>query len=178
MTRVWLVMLSGLALLAPGVSAQTDFSGIDVGPGDTVYVTDPSGVEVTGQVTALSPSRIGIGKYVFEPVAGLRIERRGDPLWDGAVIGVASGLALGALTAVGECGTGGRAGRCVLAGTGWLGLMGLVIDWQHVGRTRVYVGAAANTPPAQGARRRASFRNESARFRLRVTFWPVPRRWS
>jgi hypothetical protein len=131
-------------------AAQADFAGLDLKAGDIVYVTESSGTKVTGRLSSVSPALLVVDKYVFKPAPGLRIERRGDRIWDGAAIGVAAGVGLGALTAAGECGIDRGGWRCTLAGAGWLGLIGTLIDWRHVGRTEVYVGGSSGAPPPPG----------------------------
>jgi hypothetical protein len=65
--------------------SAVDFSGLRAAVGDQVYVMDPAtGVEVGGRITALTPSRLSIDGYSFAPIEGLKIERPGDPIWDGA----------------------------------------------------------------------------------------------
>jgi hypothetical protein len=150
------VVLVCCMLATTQLAAQADFSDLNARPGDTVYVTEPSGTQVTGQLTSLSPWSLTIDRYQFKPAIGLRIERRGDPIWDGAVIGLAAGVGLGALTAAGECGIDRGAWACTLAGAGWLGLIGALIDWQRVGRTSIYFGGnlvpqPGPTVPGQGS---------------------------
>jgi hypothetical protein len=127
-------------------AAQADFGGIELQPGDIVYVTEPSGIKVAGRVSRLSPSVLAIQQYEFTPMAGLKIERRGDPIWDGAVQGAIVGLGLGFLTASGECGVDWPKWKCTLAGAGWLGAIGTLVDWLHVGRTQIYLGTGPSVP--------------------------------
>src|SRR5258708_903425 len=87
--------LSALALLllfvgSARLAGQTpqDFSQLKAKVGDIVYVTDlTTGVEVSGPLSDISGLRLAIDGYVFAPAASLKIERRGDPIWDGAVYG-------------------------------------------------------------------------------------------
>jgi hypothetical protein len=144
--------LLGLLLLSANVEAQSDFGGLRVKPGDVVYVTEPTGTEIAGRITTLSSFLLEIDGHQFMPLAGLKISRRGDPLWDGVVIGLISGFALGALTGLGECGIDWSFGRCALGGAAWGGVFGLLIDWRHTGRTLIYVGQPSGASQAPGAR--------------------------
>ena len=126
--------------------AQSDFTGLNVKPGDFVFVTDPAGVEVGGIVVSLSPSVLAIAGHSFKPEPGLKIERRGDPIWDGAATGALAGLGVGALLSGGECGVDWHAWQCALAGAAWGALFGTLIDFKHQGRTTVFVGTSPVRP--------------------------------
>lgn len=145
MARALLVVALLWGVGASEVLAQADFAGLKLKPGDLVYVTDSSGAEVSGRVTSLSPLLLAISSYSFKPEPGLRIERRGDPLWDGAAIGAGIGLGLGAVLSTGECGVDWPAWKCTVAGGMWGALLGTLIDVRHEGRTKVFIGTAA--PP-------------------------------
>src|SRR5471032_1717798 len=76
-----------LGLSSPA-SAQDDFSRLKVKLGQIVYVADAStGVEVSGPLTSLAPRDLSIDGYRFQPKPGLKIERAGDSVWDGAALG-------------------------------------------------------------------------------------------
>ena len=137
---LWLVCVTW----ASAAPAQTDFAGLPLKPGDVVYVTNPAGVEISGPIVSVSPASISLAGYTFKPEPGLRIERRGDPLWDGAALGAAIGLGVGALLSTGECGVNWHAWQCALAGGAWGTLLGTLIDFKHEGRTQVFVGVAAS----------------------------------
>lgn len=141
--------IAGIVYLtcASGAEAQADFAAVKLKPGDVIYVTTPSGAELSGRLGRLSPTTLSIDGYDFKPEAGLKVEKRGDPLWDGTAIGLLAGLAIGAFTAADECGTEWSLAQCALAGAGWGSLLGLVIDWQHSGRTLVYSGASSTSQP-------------------------------
>ncbi len=122
-----------IAFFILGVSpahAQSDFSALHIDLGDRIYVVQVSGVEVGGPVTGLTPSRLSIGQYEFKPEPGLRIERSGDPLWNGFFIGAGVGV-LGGLVSCSEP-------ECAVAGAVVYGLFGALVDWAHVGRTKIY----------------------------------------
>ena len=76
-----------LATSTATAAAQTapDFSTLRLKVGDTIYVTDTAtGVEVSGPLKTFTAAQLSIDGYVFTPVPGLRIDRPGDPIWDGA----------------------------------------------------------------------------------------------
>jgi hypothetical protein len=129
--------------------AQTNFGELPIRPGDFVYATDANGVEVSGSLTSLSPMSLSIGDYSFKPEPGLKIERRGDPIWDGAATGAAIGIGVGTLMSTGECGVDWHAWQCALSGGMWGALLGTLIDYQHKGRTTVFLGTASAAGPAR-----------------------------
>jgi len=99
-------------------------------------VTQPSGVEVNGHLTALSPSSLSIGGYDFDPSRVAKIERRGDPVWEGALYGAGFGLLVGA--AVNQDCLGETRHSCVLPLMVEYSLIGAAIDALHVGRTAIF----------------------------------------
>jgi hypothetical protein len=121
------------AALPAGASAQDDFSSLKAKLG---YVTDANtGIEVSGSLTSLSPTELSIDGYRFESRAGMKIERRGDSLWNGAVIGFGLGAAL-AFCGV-ECGDQRMWVSRLESGLFWAGI-GALIDYEHVGRTTIF----------------------------------------
>jgi hypothetical protein len=130
-----------LVAAAPVAEAQQlapDFTGLPIKPGDTIFVTDlASGVEVGGRLRALSAGALSIDGYEFRPAAGLRIERRGDPIWDGAAygfgVGVLAGITIGAEACLHR-----PAWHCVVESGVSYAAVGTLMDWRHKGRTRVY----------------------------------------
>jgi hypothetical protein len=135
-------------LWASSASAQSDFSGLAAKPGDYIHVTDPSGIEVSGRVSSVSPLALAIGKYEFKPQPELKIERSGDSLWNGALIGMAVGAVTGLLG--GGEGCVGRdpchLGAIVAGSIAFYGAAGAFIDWRHKGRTVIYKGARVAEP--------------------------------
>src|SRR5262245_40190617 len=95
MRRLAFVLLIPLMLVPGSARAQTDFSATSLAAGQIVRVTDPSGASVQGAVTEVLPLTLRIDGHVFRPVAGLKVERLGDSLWNGAAIGFAAGALLG-----------------------------------------------------------------------------------
>ncbi|HKT79655.1 MAG TPA: hypothetical protein VJP86_05515 [Vicinamibacterales bacterium] len=113
--------------------AQGDFTQSRVHLGDRVYVVKVDGTEVGGHVTQLTPSLLAINDYQFPLEPGLKIERTGDPLWNGIAWGVGAGF----LTSLAACGTEYGLG-CAAGGAVAYGIIGGLIDWAHVGRTILY----------------------------------------
>jgi hypothetical protein len=138
--------------------AQDDFSHLKVKLGQFVYVTDAAaGVEVSGPLESLSPWVLTVDGYTFEPKPGLKIERRGDSLWNGALIGFGLGAFLfyPVVSEVGPAGAFRPINGCLWAGIGGL------IDYAHVGRTTIYdrssdaPGRSVRLVPDVGAHRKA-----------------------
>ena len=117
-------------------SAQDDFSRLKAKLGQIVYVTDANtGIEVSGPLTSLSPTELSIDGYRFESHSGMKIERRGDSLWNGAAIGFGLGAVL-AFCGV-ECGGQRMWVSRLESGLFWAGI-GALIDHEHVGRTTIF----------------------------------------
>lgn len=131
-------------LFASPARAQSDFGGLDLQPGDQIYVTQPSGVEVGGRLTRISPVMLEINGYEFKPEPGLKIERSGDPLLNGALIGFGFGALMGA-TIGGEGCLREPLWHCVVGGGVVYGAIGTLWDWLRVGRTPIYRGTAATS---------------------------------
>jgi hypothetical protein len=127
--------LAGMCAASPA-SAQSDFSHLKVRLGDVVYVTEPTGVVVSGPLTALSPSSLSIDGYDFGVSRVAKIERRGDPIWDGALYGAGVGLLLGSAFN-GECAAA-NGHSCVLPFMIEYSIIGAAIDALHVGRTTIF----------------------------------------
>lgn len=135
-----LALLATLGLATP-VHAQLDFSSLDLRPGDPIYVTQPSGVEIGGRLTRISPMLLEINGYQFKPEPGLKIERRGDSLLNGTLIGLAVGALAGATIGAEGC-LHSPLWPCVIGGGATWAAIGAFIDWRRVGRTRIYLGTA------------------------------------
>jgi hypothetical protein len=142
MHRLSLVTACLLGLTAVPAHAQDDFSRLKVKPGDVVYVTEPSGIQISGTLIRMSPSVLSVDGYDVRPAPGLTIEKRGDRLRDGAL----KGLVFGALTTLltvqrMPCDAQERpVWHCMAAaGAVWAGV-GTLIDVRHQGRTLVYSG--------------------------------------
>lgn len=85
---------------AQGIANSLHELRLLVRPGETVTIVDDSGAVVRGRITTLSPSQIvldtggGARAWREADVRTIR-QRRGDPLGNGAVIGLGVGAGLG-----------------------------------------------------------------------------------
>lgn len=150
-------LLTGLAVLGITLSgsiatAQTspapDFSKLNVRIGDMVYVADQAtGVKISGRLEALAPSALTVGGHVFQPHPGLRIQRDGDPIWDGALAGFGAGLLLGSTAAPDTC-LNRPMHLCAVAAGLELAVIGAYIDWRHKGRRTIYQASHAPGRPS------------------------------
>lgn len=148
MRTTWMVMLAVVGLAA-AASAQeaTTFADLPLrlNVGDEVGVEDQSGVVTWGRLERLTPEEIAVtstpgGERVFPGASVRRVQKRGDPLWNGMRLGAIIGGVFG-------CGVFGafsgefRSADCVSAfvifGGAGLGL-GLGIDAMHTGTTTVF----------------------------------------
>ena len=147
MHRSTLALTIALTLcLSSLASAQDDFGRLKVKLGQIVYVTDASsGVEVSGPLTSLAPRELSIDGYRFEPKPGLKIERAGDSVWDGAALGFGVGLLYGAALVMPECFAPRSRTGCLLGPAIGFAAIGAFIDYATVGRTTIYKGAGPNT---------------------------------
>lgn len=145
------------ALLAGGVAAaeaQTTRAfrdlGLDLNVGDRVRVTDRDGVRHDGTVRTLPPEALVIsgsgGPRDFTVQTTAKVERRGDPVWTGALIGFIPGFVLGAQFVLGFSDHEEPLSTYVTAG-GIVGLggagLGALIDSLHEGHRAVYVAEPA-----------------------------------
>lgn len=116
----------------PPVETAPIFTGLRAKVGDSVFVTQ-DGIIVNGPITALSPSRLVVGSREFGAGTSLKIEKEGDPIWDGAVTGFFAGVLLGSCSG---CNDGQRV-NVLASGLVWAGI-GALIDWAHKGKTTIY----------------------------------------
>jgi hypothetical protein len=123
----------------PPAHAQSDFTGLTLGPGDQIFVTPTSGPEVSGRVISLTPTLLEIDAHQFKPEPGLTIDRRGDSLLNGALIGLPIGAVAGVTIGAEAC-PDSQKWKCAVGGAVTYAALGALIDWLHVGRTRIYTG--------------------------------------
>jgi hypothetical protein len=152
-------LFASLFVLAPAfASAQAPARNLDelrlkIKAGDTIYLTDPSGHERSGRVVDLTPTLLtasfdGVSRE-FQESSILKIRKRQpDPLWTGALIGGAIGLALGAAAASfsEDCSHSTGSGGCVgpaLAVAGMGTAIGIGVDALIQGRKVIYDPARA-----------------------------------
>jgi hypothetical protein len=121
--------------------SATDFSHLPIKAGDKIYVTEAAtGVEVAGPLKTLTPGELAVDGYTFTPGSTLKIERPGDPLWDGALIGWGVGALLGTTVGAEACLHRSK-WHCVAEGGMSYALFGVVIDFVHKGRRTIYKAA-------------------------------------
>lgn len=124
-----------MGVLAQQVTPQP-FTGMRVRPGDDVRVTLPDKARIEGALVRIDRTMIEVNGEWIDAASDITVERFGDSPWDGAVAGVvfgaAAGLLFGAFSGcprVWQCGLGGA-----VDGLG----IGVLVDFAHRGRTRVY----------------------------------------
>jgi hypothetical protein len=143
MSRAAVALMSCLCwrIAAPGPAHAQDFTFLRVRAGQIVRVTEAgTGVRIIGPVTSVTRDAIRVGDREFAPGAGLKIERRGDALWNGALIGFGLGT-LVLYPIVPEFVP--PRGRSVRPANGlvWAAI-GALIDRVHVGHTTIYDGSS------------------------------------
>jgi hypothetical protein len=132
-----LLSLCLAASIGPAVPAiAQSFGTLDVKPGRTLFVVDPSGRETQGRLVTLSPSSLTLDvkgrARTFTPADVALIERRGDSLRNGVI----AGLAIGGIC-VFTCAIELRGGALAQA-IAVNALIPVAIDALHRGRTRVW----------------------------------------
>jgi hypothetical protein len=117
----------------------------------TVYVVDDTGAETSGRLVHVSAHSLTVAaggiERQFEATHVRRIDRRGDSVRNGALIGAIAGAVMGLAGAgLSDCPGRHPGGHCpgeraalVAVSTGAYAAAGTVIDACHVGRTTVYV---------------------------------------
>jgi hypothetical protein len=152
--REWIVVLS-VVLLPASLWAQEStptWPGLDVSSLPTVHVVDDKGDETTGKLLRFDVDSLVLlvegTERRFEAGRVRRIDKQGDSLRNGALIGTIVGIGIGALAAMSECpGSGGscpgsRAAFFVLS-VGTYAAIGTGIDALIPGRTTLYVARQA-----------------------------------
>ena len=122
-------------------------------PGETVAVTNASGVEIRGRIARVSPEAITLalpgGEMTIEERQLRDVQRIGDPLWNGALIGLGAGFGAGLLS-MARCDAGlvcgAAAGPVVLVESAVGAGLGIGIDALHRGRKLVYVNRDTAVP--------------------------------
>ena len=181
MKRCILIVIA--ALVPSGVCAQGTATGWPAQTSSglsTVYVRDDSGAETSGKLLHLNSDSIVIlvdgAERRFEAARVTRIQRRGDSLRNGAIIGAIVGVGLGFLTAgIADC-PGDRAGgpcpgsrvALFLVSTGFYSAVGTGIDALIPGRTTLYEASKApSTADRRGSAPLALSRRAAVNVRVR-----------
>ena len=171
------ILILSAALIPSGVCAQdtTTVWPAQTSSGlSTVYVRDDSGAETSGKLLHLNPDSIVIlvdgAERRFEAARVTRIQRRGDSLRNGAIIGAVVGVAFGILTAgISDC-PGDRAGgpcpgsrvALFLVSTGFYTAVGTGIDALIPGRTTLYEASKPRPTADQGGSAPLAFSRRAA----------------
>jgi hypothetical protein len=114
-----------------------------------VFVQERSGAETRGRLLSITPDAIAIDVYgsqrTFAAADVVKIDRRGDSLKNGAIIGAAIGLFTGFIGDCPRAGSGDRSNGCpgarvayVLLGSATWAAIGAGIDALIPGRTRLW----------------------------------------
>jgi hypothetical protein len=137
------------ALFDPRLAhAQSTFGSVQATGLPTVFVTDRSGQEIKGTLERLTESEIAIlvngTTKTFMPDEVSTIERKGDSLKNGALIGLGFGAITGVLTmGLADCPAGnsscpGERLAMILLNAGIYTAVGTAIDAAIPGRTRIW----------------------------------------
>ena len=145
-----LILLCAWGGASAGQAQAQDFSSIQLENLPIVFVEEKSGAETQGRLISITPDAIRIdvagAQRTFAPAEVVKIDRRGDSLKNGALIGAAIGLVTGF---IGDCpragtntngsdGCPGARVAYVLGGSAiWAGI-GAGIDALIPGRTRLW----------------------------------------
>lgn len=157
MKRYVLVLI---ATLIPGAlhaqEPEPAWKGLDRAALSTVFVLDEAGVETRGQLLRLDPDAIVVlvngSERRFDTARVARVSKRGDSLKNGALIGLAVGIAeavvaVATIKCTGSCDRGLQA-AWLTVNTGVYAAVGTAIDAAIQGRTVLY-RAPAPQPAVQ-----------------------------
>jgi len=173
-----------VAMLVPvGVHAQEPASRWPAlaasGGIETVYVTDDTGSETTGRLLRLTPDSIVLlvdgAERQFDAARVRRIQRRGDSLRNGAIIGAVVGVGMGLLAGgMADCAGDDPGGDCpgmrvaaVIVSTGVYAAVGAGIDALIKGRTTLYEASPSSPPARRQPSARAFHRGAVVSLRVR-----------
>jgi hypothetical protein len=134
---------------------EDGFTGIPVKAGDTVTVVATDGAQITGRISEVARRFLIVAGQHIAPERALRIERVGDPIWNGVRNGALFGLAFFKLTFPGalimnaaidrDC-VADRRLSCVVAMVGASAAIGGLSDKLRVGRKTVFLNGAVQQP--------------------------------
>jgi hypothetical protein len=142
-----IIAASVLFACSAPASAQPSLDRLKIAIGDRVEVTERTGVITTGVLTDVSDTMVQAGNREFPIGTVLKVDRRGDSLWSGFIIGAGLGLILSPIAQEG-C-LHGSSVPCVIAPMLVYGGIGALIDLGHEGSTTIYRAAPGG---AKGAR--------------------------
>ena len=164
--------------LVPGVANAQEtaakWPGLASSRLSTVYVLDDSGAETSGKLLRLNPDSLVVlvdgHERQFESARVTRIQKRGDSLRNGAIIGAVVGVAMGVVTAgISDCpgdhpggGCPGSRAALFLVSTGVYSAIGTGIDALIPGRTTLYEAPKAPPTADSGGSAPLAFRGRAA----------------
>ena len=149
-----------LAATAASAEAQPIATSFDelrtrLTPGQSIAVTDAAGTVVNGTVIAVTPDSLQLRTGPSGAATPLTLAERqvnhitterSDPLWNGMLIGFASGAAPVALLGLGSSASAGEVGQVAL-GYGAIGLItGLLVDMFNRESVTLYVHQPTRAP--------------------------------
>jgi hypothetical protein len=179
MKRCIAILVAALVPVPVGAQETTsNWPGLSPSGLSTVYVLDDAGVETSGRLLRLNPDSlvllVGGAERRFEAARVTRIQKRGDSLRNGAVIGAIVGVALGLVSAgLSDCPGDNPGGACpgsraalFLVSTGVYAAIGTGIDALVPGRTTLYeapkksasTGREGSGPPSDRVRAAVNLR--------------------
>jgi hypothetical protein len=162
-TRIRNTAIAGaLVLLSTAAAHAQDpartWAGLDHSELTTIHVTDESGAETTGRLLRFEPDALVLlvdgAERRMEAARVKRIQKRGDSLKNGALVGAIIGGALGLLTAgIADCP--GSSTNCAgfritapLVSGAFYAAVGTGIDALVTGRTTLYVAPGTTSSSA------------------------------
>jgi hypothetical protein len=139
-----------------GQGTASSFATIRLAGLPTVYVQDRAGQETAGTLVGLSESALTLNVNgtirTFEAGQVRRVQRRGDSLRNGTLIGLGFGALAALLSGMADCpgsdiSCPGQRVAIALVGTGFYTAVGAGIDAAITGRTLLWESSDAGTPP-------------------------------
>lgn len=161
MTTAVAVLMIFSAYMAHAQEPARTWPGMDLAQLSTIYVTDESGAETTGTLLRLEPDAAVLivhgAERRLEAARIRRIEKRGDSLKNGALIGALIGAVFGGLGATMTDCPGSRSNCAAyriaapIGSTAFYAAVGTGIDALIQGRTTLYVAPAETSTTAHVA---------------------------
>lgn len=130
-----------------GADAQAqDLTAGGLKTGDRAEVTTNAGT-VRGRIRDLSASAIALEQTTVPFDQIQKIDRLGDNVWTGFGYGFVGGALLGATIPRGGGCADDKKAKCIAGPAVIFGLLGMWIDYKHVGRTTVFDRSKSGVPP-------------------------------
>jgi hypothetical protein len=152
MRRISTVMLICLLAGAAPARAQETVQPLPIKASATVFVVDNTGVEHRGRFLRADDQDLVMlvdgDERRFKRDTIARIDRQGDSLKNGAIIGALIGAPFGVIGSL----FAGNLGPFFASTGGWMAI-GIGLDAAHQGRTRVYSGVTKTTAQSSEGRR-------------------------